>query len=73
MSSSQLFSAVAVARLLDVSPRQIWRLNVSQRLPSPLRVGCRSVRWRRDEIERWVKAGCPNRREFEALNEKEAR
>jgi hypothetical protein len=27
------------------------------------------VRWRRDEIERWVLAGCPNREKWQAMEE----
>jgi len=58
-------SARELAQMLGVSLRQIWRLNASGKLPRPLRLGG-SVRWDRDEILRWFKDGCPDRRAWEA-------
>jgi predicted DNA-binding transcriptional regulator AlpA len=36
----------------------VQRLSDAGRLPAPVHVGC-LTRWRRDELERWVRAGCP--------------
>ncbi|WP_145198219.1 helix-turn-helix domain-containing protein [Planctomycetes bacterium Poly30] len=55
-----LLPAPKVAEMLGVSKRQIAGLRSSGRLPSPVRLG-RSVRWRREEIEAWIAAGCPTR------------
>ena len=53
-----------VAKLLGISERHVWTLHSSGRLPAPVRLG-RSVRWRADDIARWVALGCPHSREFE--------
>jgi excisionase family DNA binding protein len=44
---------------LSVSKRTIWRLLSGKRLPEPLRIGG-SVRWRREQIDRWIEQGCPS-------------
>jgi excisionase family DNA binding protein len=47
-----------VAKRLNVSRRQIWKLLASRQLPMPIRFG-RSVRWREADIQEWIQAGCP--------------
>lgn len=47
-----------VADLLQVSTRSLWRMRNAGKLPPPVKLGA-SVRWRRDEIEHWVRSGCP--------------
>jgi predicted DNA-binding transcriptional regulator AlpA len=69
-SHSKLAQVLAVcarelAEMLDVSLRQVWRLNSAGRLPKPIRLGG-SVRWDRDEVLAWFKAGCPDRHSWEA-------
>lgn len=61
----ELLTVKDVAKALRVSPRQVWKLSSSGRLPAPVRLS-RSVRWRSADIKRWVELGCPNREEFEA-------
>ncbi len=53
-----LLSADEVARLLTCSVRTVRRLADAGRMPRPVRLG-RLVRWRREGIEQWVRAGCP--------------
>lgn len=53
-----LVNADAVARMMSVSVRTLWRLLSAGQLVPPLRLG-RSVRWRKAEIEAWIQAGCP--------------
>ncbi|RCS41247.1 DNA-binding protein [Bremerella cremea] len=65
MSERLLLSQTELARLLELSSRTISRMNASRKIPQPVRVG-RSVRWRRDEVEQWIAAGCPERNEWEA-------
>lgn len=60
----QLLSAKALARILSTSVRTIWRYAGSGRLPANLKIAG-SVRWRQSDIEKWVKMGCPDRKEFE--------
>lgn len=53
-----LLDVTEVARLLSVSKNTIWKLRSTGDLPAPIRLG-KLARWRRDEIEAWVRAGCP--------------
>jgi len=61
-------SARDLKEMLNVSLRQIWRLNSAGKLPRPIRLGG-SVRWSRAEIQQWFEAGCPDRRSWEAMRE----
>jgi predicted DNA-binding transcriptional regulator AlpA len=63
-----LIDASVVAALTQRSVRSVWRDNAEGRLPRPVRVGG-AIRWRREEIVRWVAAGCPNREEWESRKE----
>jgi len=48
--------------------RSTWhRLHAAGKTPAAVKLG-RSVRWNRAELESWIAAGCPPRREWEALN-----
>ena len=55
---SGLINADEVAKLLDVSPRMVWRLRDGGKMPKPLKIGS-LVRWPREQIEAWIEAGCP--------------
>jgi prophage regulatory protein len=57
-----------LAAMLDVSLRQVWRLNASGKLPRPVRLGG-SVRWSRQEILDWFSQQCPDRQRWEAMKE----
>ncbi len=61
----ELLTVRDVASRLKISPRQVWKLCASARMPDAVRVS-RSVRWRAPDIDRWVQLGCPNREDFEA-------
>jgi predicted DNA-binding transcriptional regulator AlpA len=61
-------SARELAEMLDVSLRQIWRLNSAGKLPKPIRLGG-SVRWNRVEVQHWFEAGCPDRKTWDATKE----
>ena len=54
----ELLDARAVARLLDCSPRTVYRFADSWRIPSPVRLGG-LVRWSRHGLECWIEEGCP--------------
>jgi excisionase family DNA binding protein len=47
-----------LAELMQTSVRSIWRWNSQHSIPKPLRIGG-SVRWRRDEVLKWIEQGCP--------------
>jgi len=55
-----LTDAAGVARLLQVSPRHVQKLDASGRLPAGICLG-RAKRWRVEEIRRWVQNGCKPR------------
>lgn len=66
-SESLVVSADEAAKLLGISRRHLWALNSSGRLPRPVRLGSRSVRWVARELSAWLDAGCPPRDRWEAL------
>jgi excisionase family DNA binding protein len=53
-----LLDVKKVAELLGLSPRTIYRLTDSARMPKPLKIGAAS-RFRASEIRAWIEAGCP--------------
>ena len=53
-----LVNASDVAHLLKISTRTLWRMRSTGQLPLPVRLGG-AVRWRLDEIQNWIAAGCP--------------
>jgi excisionase family DNA binding protein len=59
----RLLTAREVAQLLGVCPRTILNLVVQGRMPSPIRMGPKLVRWREHEIVSWIHAGCPSTKE----------
>ncbi|MHC5000775.1 MAG: helix-turn-helix transcriptional regulator [Planctomycetota bacterium] len=60
-------NAKQAAAMLNVSVRQLWRLNSTGRLPRPIRLG-HCVRWRRAELEAFIQAGAPDRETWEGHN-----
>lgn len=68
--TERLLSAKALGEMLSLSKRQIFRLNSCGKIPKPIRIGG-SVRWAESTILAWLKAGAPDRKTFEALQEAE--
>jgi len=67
-STNVLVDARGIARMLHVSPRTIWTLLSSGKLPAPThRLSKRTVRWSRELIERWITLGCPTADRFAAV------
>ena len=60
---SGLIDANEVAKLLSVSPRMVWRLRDSGKMPMPVKIGS-LVRWPREKIEAWIEAGCPREKKW---------
>jgi len=59
LTTPTLITVEDVANLMQVSTRTIWRLLSAGKIPTPLRIG-KSVRWRTNQIENWIEAGCPD-------------
>ena len=64
----QLLDAKSLGSRLKLSKRQIFRLNSCAKIPAPIRIGG-SVRWAESTIAEWLRAGAPDRRSFEAIQE----
>jgi excisionase family DNA binding protein len=56
--AAALLDVNGVAQLLNCSPRHVYRLSDSARMPRPVKIGA-LVRWRRADIDSWLAAGCP--------------
>jgi len=54
----ELLNIRAVAQMLDLGERTVWRMADSGVLPKPLKVGSRR-KWRRRELLAWLDNGCP--------------
>jgi len=61
-----LLSVSEVAEMLQISPRHLYSLKASGRLPKPVRLG-RSVRWLADELRAWLEAGAPPQGRWEKM------
>ena len=64
----QLLTAKQLGATLNLSKRQIFRLNSCGKIPAPIRIGG-SVRWAEGTIAAWLKAGAPDRKTFETMQE----
>lgn len=65
--SPLLLDAHAAAKLCGVSRATWWGWLAAGLCPTPLRIGPRVVRWRRDELTAWVAGGCPARDRWRAV------
>jgi predicted DNA-binding transcriptional regulator AlpA len=60
-----LVDAKDAAALCGISPASWYRLKASGQTPASVKLGG-SVRYRVEDLKRWVALGCPPRKEFEA-------
>ena len=60
-TNDALLNVKALAALLKVHPRTVWHLDAAGKLPRPIHLATRTVRWRRSEINEWLNASCPGR------------
>jgi predicted DNA-binding transcriptional regulator AlpA len=61
------YSSDGLAKRLSVSRRTVERWNSAGKLPRPIRLGGRLLRWIASEIRDWVLAGMPHRDEWERI------
>jgi predicted DNA-binding transcriptional regulator AlpA len=61
-----------LAQMLSMSIRSIDRKDALGLIPRAIDLSG-SKRWRRDEIEGWIAAGCPPRKQWEAMQPSGAR
>jgi hypothetical protein len=50
-----------------VSAKAIRRMHAAGKLPNPVLIGSRSLRWLRATLVEWLALGCPDRHTFEAV------
>jgi len=53
-----LLSVQQVASMMQISTRSVWRLLSCGELIEPIRLRG-NTRWRREQLESWIEAGCP--------------
>ncbi len=51
-----LLDVTAVARLLGVSTRHVWRMSDAGEFPRPVAVGAKLKRWSRAVVLAWIEA-----------------
>ena len=61
-----LLDSEQAAILCGVGRSLWWSLHSAGRVPLPVKLGRRTL-WRREELESWIRAGCPARDKWEAL------
>ena len=66
LGDALLTSARVAGSMCGRSEASWWRDRAADRIPAPVKLGGRTL-WRVEEIRRWVEAGCPPRRTWDAL------
>ena len=61
-----LMTVADLAAMLNTSQRSIYRFSAEGKIPRPARLG-QQPRWRRAEVEAWIEAGMPSRKQWEAI------
>ena len=70
IADGPLLTAAEVGILLGVDkPAQVRRNSHAGRLPRPIQVTARCLRWRRDELLAWINAGSPLRQKWEDMRD----
>jgi excisionase family DNA binding protein len=59
--NSLMLTVGEVAEMLRCSERHVYRMSDAGKMPAPRKLGT-LVRWSRQEIEDWARAGCPSMR-----------
>jgi len=70
---SELLDPAGLAAFLSVSKCHIWRLHSAGKIPAPVRISPKVLRWRRAELSAWLAAGCPSRQDWAKMSEKTRR
>jgi predicted DNA-binding transcriptional regulator AlpA len=62
----ELLSAKESGQMCGRSPASWWRDHAAGRVPAPVYLGG-ATRWRAKELRAWIEAGCPPRKQWEAM------
>ena len=66
---AELLDYKGVASMLAVSVRTVWRWRDAGKIPPPVRMGRRTLRWRLADLESWIAADCPDLRRGEEVRQ----
>jgi predicted DNA-binding transcriptional regulator AlpA len=55
--TSPLMGPDEFAKLLDVHPRTLHRMELAGDIPAAIRIGPKTVRWRRDMVDEFLRTG----------------
>ena len=53
-----LITAKALAEMLSISVRTVWRLRSAGKLPQPVTVGSSSIRWKWSDVQLFIECDC---------------
>lgn len=70
LEESFLMTAEQAWRMCNLSKSAWYKARASNRIPAPVKIGG-ALRWRRDELKRWIAAGCPARTAWEKMCRRE--
>jgi len=62
-TESPLLTVRETAQFLNIGKRTLWRWSNCGRMPKPIKLTDRCVRYRRSDLQQWIDAGCPDLRE----------
>lgn len=65
-------TAEQAAALIGISRTHFYRLRSAGKLPQPVRLGG-AVRWLREELEAWLRAGAPSQERWRIIRSGSAR
>ena len=68
-----LVTADQASTMCGISSASWYRMASAGRCPAPVRLSRGCVRWRAEELQEWIAAGCPDRRIWEALKKNRSR
>lgn len=71
-AEAKWYDAKTLRKRLSVSLRTIRAWDAGGKLPTPTKLGPKLKKWRVDEIEAWLEAGAPDRREWDRRNKRRA-
>jgi excisionase family DNA binding protein len=65
--SKSMLTPKQFAKRLSISVSQFWKMLSAGKIPAPVRLGERILRWSSEEVSKWIDAGCPNRDKWQTV------
>jgi excisionase family DNA binding protein len=59
-TSRELLTIAEVSTMLNLGKRTVCRWAAEGKMPQPVRLARRAVRWRRADLLDWIDRGCPD-------------